>query len=265
MFHGLNNSFLYSAYRIEATFVNSAGGPITGSGTGFWVHNVDTKSALVTNRHVLDPAYRNPKYQGYKLQKLIVSGKDTDSSTELPDIQQTVEILEPNISYSHHPENDVACVTNPMVKVLSGNAEARVHFSIPHDFLATREDFESKFSICDFVAFPGYPEWYDIRQQRPVLRIGAIASDPRYDYSRLATDMGECIAYEAFSTSGNSGSPVFALEKGPKPGAGIKFPGFREVKMIGINAGHLKTSDGAHIGASFMYKSCAIIDIIEGN
>ena len=263
MFHGLNNDFLYSAYRIECTFINAAGSSITGSGTGFWVHNSDSKMTLVTNRHVLDTTFRNSEYEGYTLQKLTVWGKGKNPSTDLPDIRQAFEILDPDIRYSHTLENDVACIIDPQVRPLHRNVEAEVSFWIPRGFLATREDFTSQFSVCDFVAFPGYPEWYDRRQQRPILRIGAIASDPRYDYSPSDTSMGECIAYEAFSTSGNSGSPVFALEKGPRPGPGLEFPGFRELKMIGVNAGHLKANSGTHMRVSYMYKSSAILDIID--
>ena len=137
-----------------------------------------------------------------------------------------------------------------------------VDFWISHDWLATRSDFESKFSICDFVAFPGYPEWYDKVQQLPILRTGTISSDPRYDYSK-SQYLGECVAYEAFSYGGSSGSPVFAVQTGPKPGAGLSFPGFRELKLIGINTGHLPASDGTHSGISYLYKSSAILDIIE--
>ena len=59
------------------------------------------------------------------------------------------------------------------------------------------------------------------------------------------------------------GSPVFAVQKGPKPGVGLEFPGFRELKLVGINAGHLKASDKTHSGISYFYKSTAILEIID--
>ena len=74
--------------------------------------------------------------------------------------------------------------------------------------------------------------------------MGTIASDPRLDY---AYDIQERyvqgaarVAYEGFSSGGSSGSPVFAIQKGFRTGVGIDAPPdfFREVKLIGINAGH---------------------------
>jgi hypothetical protein len=130
---------------------------------------------------------------------------------------------------------------------------------------ASAEDFQTKLSVCDFVAFPGFPPWYDKRDQRAILRTGTIASDPRYNYSRSEAEDGACLAYEAFSYGGSSGSPVFAIQKGPKPGAGISFPGFREEMMIGINAGHLNldVDKKQHSGISYLYKSFAIADVID--
>ena len=113
------------------------------------------------------------------------------------------------------------------------------------------------------MAFPGYPPWYDRLSSRPILRTGTISSDPRFDYSHSGSYDGECIAYEAFSFGGSSGSPVFTLQKGPRPGEGISFPGFRDVMMIGINAGHLKGDHDTHSGISYLYKSSAILDIID--
>ena len=37
MFHGLDNNFLYSAYRITTEFTSDFNEPTTGRGTGFWV------------------------------------------------------------------------------------------------------------------------------------------------------------------------------------------------------------------------------------
>src|SRR5262249_17785191 len=99
--------------------------------------------------------------------------------------------------------------------------------------------------------------------ERPILRTGTISSDPRCDYSFSGRYDGECLAYEAFSFGGSSGSPVFAVQKRPRPGDGITFPGYRELLFIGINAGHLPTGSGQHSGISLLYKSFAILDIID--
>lgn len=264
MFHGLDNSFLYSAYRITTEFTSEINEPTAGDGTGFWVMTNQSQLALVTNRHVVDPEYADLKNRGYQLKRLIVSGKCNVPPSKLPDIDVIFEVVDPDVHYSEVYQNDIACIFNPRVKADIGSPTT-IDFFVPINLLATAKDYESQFSVCDFVAFPGFPEWYDKLQQRPILRSGTIASDPRYDYSNVPEYKGECVAYEAFSYGGSSGSPVFAVEKGPKPGPGISFPGFRELKLLGINAGHLNvgSSNQQHSGISYLYKSSAILDILE--
>ena len=48
IFHGLDNKFLYSAYRVTTEFNK----PTAGYGTGFWVMTNQSQLALITNRHV---------------------------------------------------------------------------------------------------------------------------------------------------------------------------------------------------------------------
>ena len=263
MFHGLNNSFLYSAYRLAAVFVNDSGDQHTVAGTGFWVQNNDSRLVLVTNRHMLDAEVYCAEYAGYRLQRLICSGKAKDDTAGRPSIKQEWTVDHSDIRCSPVDGNDIACLIDPKVTVHNDRTQARIDYSIPRAWVATSDDFESELSICDFVAFPGFPEWHDHRGHRPILRTGTISSDPRYNYSWTTEDRGECMAYEAFSYGGSSGSPVFALQKGLEPGAGITFQGYRDVKLIGINAGHLPAAKGTHSGISYMYKSSAILATID--
>ena len=261
MFHGLDNRFLYSAYQLVCTFINGTGDKITCAGTGFWVKDQNSQLILVTNRHVLDIAFADSQYAGFTLRQLRVSGKAADPSSGLPDIDQEWVADHSLIKYSNVPQNDIACLPAPAV--INSPTSIKIDYWIPLNLLATKKDFESQIGICDFVAFPGFPEWHDKMQHRPILRTGAISSDPRYDYSWSSKYEGECVAYEAFSYGGSSGSPVFAVQKGPKPGAGIFFPGFRDLKLVGINAGHLPAAKNTHSGISYMYKASAILDIVE--
>ena len=263
MFHGLDNSFLYSAYQLRCTFANGDDHKLLCTGTGFWIQRNDSTLVLVTNRHVLDIGFGRPEYAAYELKELRVSGKGKDALSGLPSTDQELIIEHPRIDYSQIPENDIACVVDPAAVFVGGSASPTIDYGIPQDFVATKTEFDTKFSVCDFVAFPGFPEWHDKQQRRPILRTGTISSDPRYDYYLPSGYKGECIAYEAFSYGGSSGSPVFALQKGPKPGKGISFPGFRELKLIGINAGHLPAGKDTHSGISYMYKASAILEILE--
>jgi hypothetical protein len=260
MFHGLNNQFLYSAYKVEATFVDDIGNQKNGTGTCFFVLNRIGNLCLITNRHVFDIKYKKPgKFDKYTLCKITVSGKKGGGGENFP-VADLVSTLDTRVIFADNYNNDIACIFD--FKVLTGG-DITIDYSIPYSFLATADDFQKKLTICDFVAFPGFPTWHDKRQNRPILRTGTISSDPRFDYSHSGVDDGACVAYEAFSFGGSSGSPIFAVQKGPKPGAGIEFPGFRELLCIGINAGHLRTDDKSHSGISYFYKSTAILEIID--
>ena len=261
MFHGLDNQFLYAAYKIDSTFANNVGESVTCSGTGFWIRNDDLALVLVTNRHMVDIEFASSNYLGYTLRKLVVSGKISDENG-LPNIDQQWTLDHPRIKYPTILENDIACLIEPDAK-LGRPGLSRIDYWIPRDLLANKEDFKARISICDFVAFPGFPEWHDRGQNRPILRTGSISSDPRYDYSWSEKYHGECMAYEAFSYGGSSGSPVFAVQKGPRPGVGISFPGFRDLKLVGINAGHLRAAKDSHSGISYMFKSSAILETID--
>jgi hypothetical protein len=266
MFHGLDNQFLYAAYKITSVFGDGIGAEASATGTGFFLKNETGQTCLVTNRHMVDLHY--PKIDatrpGYKLQRILIRGRHSGGMLGLPN-QFTEFAIAPtaNFLFSSVVENDVTCLVNPPILAIDKSASV-VDFFIPHELVATKQDFENKLSVCDFVAFPGYPPWHDRLNERPILRTGAIASDPRSDYSFSGNYDGECVAYEAFSFGGSSGSPVFAVQKGPRPGAGITFPGFRELLFIGINAGHLITDTQHHSGISYLYKSSAILDIIDG-
>lgn len=205
----------------------------------------------------------------YTLHSVDIHGKLESLSNSYP-IEDTKFPVILNVKFSQDQFNDIACIFP--LQVPEG-VNTKIDYFIPYSFIATNDDFERNLMICDFLAFPGFPEWHDKSANRPILRTGTISSDPRFDYSYSDSIKGACLAYEAFSFSGSSESPVFAVQKGPEPGGGISFPGFRELKLIGINAGHLKVTEpayrgnenvtSAHSGISYLYKSSAILDIID--
>jgi hypothetical protein len=120
---------------------------------------------------------------------------------------------------------------------------------ISYDLIATVEKITNKLSACDFVAYPGFPDWYDKLNNNPIFRSGTISSDPRFNYSHKSEFNGDCIAYEAFSFSGSSGSPVFAIQKGFPVGGAIQTGEnfYSPVMLIGINAGVLSAAYPADV------------------
>ena len=226
---------------IEAHFASDIGNPDrTDQGTEFIVKNKNDELCFITNRHVIDRNYANPG-DNYKLNKLIIHGKKLDSSGEPALIDQSFQIINiQSIATPKDDANDVACIKNvDGVNLNEPSKKFIAEYFIPYEVIATHSDFHKKLNVCDFLAFPGFPPWYYKVNKRPIFRAGVLSSDPRFNYryqENGVTVSGESLAYEAFSYGGSSGSPIFAVEKGLRPGKGISLPGYRELLLIGINA-----------------------------
>ena len=258
MQHGLNNDYIYAVSKIVLT-ISDGTNSITSHGTGFFIKK-DSDLFFITNRHVVQPGWSDTQYSSYtKIQKIVIDRRIYDKSTKSTEVEN-MEVANYEISYPENDKDDIACIANIQVRNWSGKTPMNIAFSM----LATSEQFENDLTICDNVVFIGFPIVYDHKHNMPILRGGVISSDPRLDYSFNGENNGHILAYEAFSTSGASGSPVFATQKGFQIGEGLKAPeGFyRPVLLIGINAGSI-TKSGEHQQMSYMFKSDQIIALIE--
>ena len=131
--------------------------------------------------------------------------------------------------------------------------------------LADADFITNKLAACDRVALIGFPAGvWDVKNNLPILRSGVISSDPRLDYNNQLSSAGHVIGYEAFSTGGASGSPVFALQKGFQIDGDLNISDefYRETRLIGINAASVHMGDG-HQQMSLMYKANYIMDLID--
>lgn len=261
MIHGLNNTYLYTAKMIVATWSNNEE-TLTVRGTGFFIQK-DDDLIFVTNRHMVEPGYSHKEYENYELDSFdIISYQDVDDNG-IPCDLHTIKVKNyKEFCFSKNNNNDIACLRH----VKLGNGSARVISPIPYSLLATKEELNG-LSVCDSIAYPGFPIWYDKQNETPIFRMGTIASDPRLNYSNNSNmDIADRVAYEGFSSSGASGSPVFSLQKGFPIGNGLEYSGeddfYRRVMLIGINAGHFNASNG-HSGISYFYKSSAIVEVID--
>ena len=272
MLHGLNNDFLYSALQINVIFSDKIGNQKSPLGTAFFVRNKEEKICLVTNRHMIDLTYKceaqeRKNLEKYSITQIILFGKRKNPQPGLAPIEEQIFLPVPDqkITFPADYNNDVASFNDLQVRRIEG-MEAISDFFIPHKFLATENDIDTKLSVCDFVAFPGFPEYHDQKGKRPIFRTGTISSDPRTSYSYRDSVNGDCIAYEAFSIGGSSGSPVFAMQKGFT--GMVRIRGSRGVMLIGINGGHINLCDEKgniklHSGMSYFYKSSVILEIID--
>ncbi len=257
MIHGINNDYLYAVSKIDILFSDSKGNKVQSTGTGFWISK-ENNVFLITNRHVVQISYKRPEYSSFtNIVSISFDMRSYNDETKDVDISNhTVESC--SIDFPSNEKDDIACISNIKVK---GDVVSFTH--IPFSMLATTKQFFNDLFVCDHVAFVGFPIVYDHKHIMPILRSGVISSDPRLNYSADGNDNGHCLAYEAFSTEGASGSPAFATQKGFKVGKGLNAPeGFyRPTLLIGINAGSYNVSK-EHQHMSYMYKSDQIISLI---
>lgn len=258
MFHEPPTNFLYSAYRINAQHADDIGNTCGGVATGFILETAPLVGWLVTNRHVVDSAYRpsEEKCKKCTLKQLSVTGRRSDDSTYTFVLHPDARIL-----YHSDLENDVALVETRFYQEGFSNEEFKLHWHFGLEHLAGPEKFVGDLQPFDLVCYTGFPDQRDKLGDRPIIRSGHIASDPKFNYSWDNEYRGQCVAYEGFSMGGSSGSPVFAPPRGLQ---GI--PNSRHGYLVGVNAGHVKHSKGfasGHSGVSFFYKSTVILEILE--
>lgn len=256
MIHGINNEYLYAVTKL-VIHISNGKDRITSQGTGFWISKGDD-CFLITNRHVIEPGWKDSKYSSYtQIESISFDCRHFDEvNKDVKCASYTMNSY--SLVFSSNGIDDIACIYDVVVS----NFKDELTF-IPFSMLATSEQYGNELSVCDHVAFIGFPIVYDHKHNMPVLRSGYISSDPRLDYSPDGKNNGHIVAYEAFSTEGASGSPAFATQRGFKVGKGINAPDgfYRPPLLIGINAGSYSVSN-THQHMSYMFKSDQIIDLI---
>jgi len=249
MFHEPSPQFFYSSYRIiieHSDGVNS----VTSSATAFILEVAKGIPWIVTNRHVIDLNYNQSsnKFRHFKPSKVLIIGRDLSDNEYSYELYEKAEFF-----YHGERENDVVMIES---RVMNSVKPFHWHFGLEH--LADDKIFETVLPF-DLICFTGFPKTHDKYKNRPILRSGRIASDPKFEYSWNNEYQGQCVAYEGFSSSGASGSPVFAPSRGLQT-----IPNSRHGYLVGVNAGHIPDQYG-HSGISYFYKSTVILEIIEQN
>lgn len=249
MFQEPPDHFLYSAYKINLEH-SDGHKTIYGVATGF-VLTIEGFPWIITNRHVIDRDYKQetPKFKNFKLSKFIITGRDP------ADKEYSFQLYEGTDFYFHNDyENDVVIIRAKIY--YQGSKTLQWHFTMEH--LAGKNIFDSV-QPFDLICYSGFPNSHDKLNNRPIVRTGTIASDPKHNYSWNSEFQGQCVAYEGFSSEGASGSPIFAPQRGM---TGI--PNSRDGFLIGVNAGHVPDGFG-HSGISYFYKSTVLHEIIDRN
>lgn len=255
MFHEPPAHFLYSAYRLDVEHRDSIGTSKTGSATAFVLATQPGTPWLVTNRHVIDLRYRetSAKYDDFSLTALSITGRRSDDSSYTFKLHPDARLL-----FHSDAKNDVVMIEPRICFDGFEEGERSLHWHFGLEHLATQDTFAKSVRAFDLVCYAGFPDQYDRLGNRPILRSGYIASDPNFDYSWDRQQHGQCVAYEGFSFSGSSGSPVYAPPRGA-----LNIPDSRNGFLVGVNAGHVPTYPNGHSGISYFYKSTVLLDIIR--
>jgi len=267
MYHGLTHEAIYAAARTVAVFDGRNGDVKEISGTSF-VLAVEGKTILVTNRHMVDLNFgrTDGKYIGFTLRHLIcdVRARNTTDGNPGESRSYVVPISHNEVLYDSNPLNDVAIIYDVQSGNLNGSEDRRWEYCFEFSDVATEEELRTELQPFDVLAFPGFPEGFDKRGLRAIIRGGTVACDPRYEYSFESQDKGDILLFEGFSFGGSSGSPVIAVPKVP-PMNVDHHPAnrFRRLMVVGVNAGHISAATGQHAGLSYFVRSSVIRRIIQ--
>ncbi|EUA12995.1 hypothetical protein I546_2016 [Mycobacterium kansasii 732] len=233
---GFSATQLYSACRLTFTHYYEPGDhtPPLLYGTGFITgfSTPDNRFALVTNRHLTDISWVEPNRDGTVLKSVKVE------LWQSKNLRIEFDIQDPTTYFHVDPYIDICVI--PFGPAIDTNAKGypfdKIENLIPDlsaeflefkhglswEYLLECETLWGELGPGESVAFPGYPIWFDRLQNRPVFRSGVIASDPQTDYRSNSGeptihDGNQQILFDAFSTNGNSGSPVFVAQRGIPP------------------------------------------------
>jgi hypothetical protein len=296
---GLKRSHLYSACLLNVTYRNVLNDDVKrGHATGF-VAQYPTRDSwgLVTNRHVGEMAWSDPaKYDCFVLESLTAEiwiTADRLMKYELASVHpvcpddDTVDVCVFPMSLHEAFDGEIILFDLPVddscmsaveqaehhrkfEEVFASATEPR-HIQPRHfltwDYLEGSQDHWSALDVGEMAFFPGFPEWYDKSQRRPVMRSGVIMSDPQrdvrvYEGGPKRGDGNHQMLFEAFSTDGNSGSPVFVVQR--IPWLGQKEAGqYHPLIFAGINCGHFDDAAKKHVGVSRMHKASAVLDVLQ--
>jgi hypothetical protein len=303
---GFGATQLYSACRLTLTHYYEPNDytPKPLFGTGFLVEfpEPDNRLGLITNRHLVDIPWAKPEREGTTIKSIKVEMWQSRS------LRIAFMISDPKPKPLYHDDESIDIAVIPFIPEMDPTIPGALydkienvfpdletdtlmfHHGLSWQYLLTCEELWPQLEAGEFVSFPGYPMWYDRLQTRPVLRSGVIASDPQTNYrfhegEPTNTDGNQQVLFDAFSTNGNSGSPVFVAQRGippfplqiktgpddssPRTAAQLAFSGYHRSFLIGINAGHFNDLDSDwpddHAGLSRMHKLSAIMEILRAN
>ncbi len=193
----------------------------TGFFIEFYTDKKDPQVFLVTNRHVVE----NAQKMNIRLNYADEQGNPIDTQWVNIGIDNAKE------QFIYHPDKNVDLALCTMAYVINVvKSKQNIFFrSLPPDFIVTDEWAENLDAIEDIIMV-GYPKGiFDTTNNRPIVRKGITASDPKIDYEGKRLFMADIACFE-----GSSGSPVLAYKKRMREVTPQHTRWFDVSKLIGI-------------------------------
>ena len=133
---------------------------------------------IVTNRHIVDRGWEGTLWAGASVTfgvQLWMSRTDITVFTIAPR----------RIYYPSDDSIDIGVIPLDLSTIrITSHQNIHVDNVVSLDYLEFSVGQWEHLVPSETVFFPGYPEWYDRNGGRPIMRTGAIVSDPQTDYRR---------------------------------------------------------------------------------
>jgi len=260
-------SVIFATTRVQSTFSSEYNPARTWTATGFFV-DCGGWSALVTNRHVVDPSL-TPKLTGWKLERLEIQVRRGANTEHQPE----VEFVEADLGRSKiicSKEADVAAIG---VALVYGEHEHLTFGDIDIANIADEAFLCERARLMDLASFvsfasSGKTTWWDERWNTPIARLASLASLPSRPYYNNSIKTADVGLVSGLSFTGSSGSPLFLHAKGMR-NMSVANASYQEPKLIGLMSGHWELADERapemfqHSGLSYYTRATAIRDVIE--
>lgn len=247
------------------TCARADGSPFAGKGTGFLVAEQDATGKhaffLVTNRHVVDPSYADPRFVGASIRSVRIDGYRVDAGGVVVPTAAEWAVQPDFVFWPKAAGEDVALVPTTSVTNLTAAQPQTLYTT---QVLATQAEFGEDISVGDFVVMCGYPKLAGVQVEEPLLLPGVVSSDP----SRLRPHPqkvgdGRLFLLHAFSRQGLSGAPVFATQRGIAMGDGLAGPQHRVARLVGVNAGHWPGDEDGPAAFSYAVRSDVLLELVS--
>lgn len=217
----LAEQLCYVTTLIETRETNGNNYTATGFFIEFYTDKGKPQVFLVTNRHVVE----NAQKMKIRLNYADEQGNPIDTHWV------NIEIDNVKTQFLYHPDEGVDLAIGTMSYIIGVvRSKQNIFFkSLSPNFIVTDEWAENLDAIEDIIMV-GYPKGiFDTTNNRPIVRKGITASDPKINYGGKRLFMADIASFE-----GSSGSPVLVYKKRMKETTPEYTRWFDVSKLIGI-------------------------------